>query len=164
MVANADNTSKLWHQCLGHTNFGSLQHMSHLQMVEDLPQIEPPSGVCEGCILGEHHQESFLKERHVSQPLAMVHSDICGPMTTQSLGGAKYFLTFTDDFSCLTWIYIVQSKDDVFGKFKDFKLLVENQAETKIKCLRIGHGEVYTNSTFQTFLKDHRISWHETLS
>jgi hypothetical protein len=104
--------------------------------------------------IGEHHQESFLKERHASQPLVVVHSDICRPMTTQSLGGAKYFLTFTNDFSHLTWIYIVQSKDDVFGKFKDFKLLVENQVETKIKCLRTGCGEVYTNNTFQTFLKD----------
>jgi hypothetical protein len=37
MVANADDTSKLWHQLSGHTNFGSLQHMSHFQMVEDVP-------------------------------------------------------------------------------------------------------------------------------
>jgi hypothetical protein len=61
---------------LGHTNFGTLRHMSHLQMVDDLPKIEPPSGVCEECMLGEHHQESFLKARQVSQPLEMVHSDI----------------------------------------------------------------------------------------
>jgi hypothetical protein len=58
----------------------------------------------------------------------------------------------------------VQSKDDAFGKFKDFKLLLENQDETKINRLWIGRGEVYTRSTFQTFLRDHEISWHETLS
>ena len=66
-----------------------------------------PSGLYEACILGEH-QESLLKERHVSQTLAVVHSDICGPMTTQSLGEAKYFLTFTTNFLPLTRIYIVQ--------------------------------------------------------
>jgi hypothetical protein len=42
MVANVDNTSKLWHQCLGHTNFGTLCHMSCLRMADGLPQIEPP--------------------------------------------------------------------------------------------------------------------------
>jgi len=100
----------------------------------------------------------------VSQPVAMVHGDICVPMTAQSPGGAKYFLTFTDVFSCLTWILIVQSKDDFFGKYEDLKLLVDNQVETKIKCLSTGYGEVYTNITSQTFLKDDRISCHETLS
>ena len=52
--------------------------MSHFHIVEDLPQFEMPSGLCEAFILGEHHQESILKERHVSQTLAVVHSDICG--------------------------------------------------------------------------------------
>jgi hypothetical protein len=66
----------------------------------------------------------FLEERHVSQPLAMVYSDICRSMTTQSLVGVKCFLTYV--FSHLAWIYTVQSKDDIFGKFKDFRLLVEN--------------------------------------
>ena len=61
------------------------------------------------------------------QPL--VHSDICGPMTTQYLGEAKYFLTFTTDFPPLIAIYIVQSGDDIFGKFKDFKLSLKNQLE-----------------------------------
>jgi hypothetical protein len=50
------------------------------------------------------------------------------------------------------------AKDDVFGKFKDFELLVENQAETKIKCLRTGRGEFDTSNTFQTFLKYHNSS------
>ena len=97
-------------------------------IVEDLPKFEIPGGLCEACILGEH-QESLLKERHVSQILAVVHSDICGPMTTQSLGEAKYILTFTNDFPPLTGIYIVISGDDIFGKFKDFKLSLKNQHE-----------------------------------
>jgi hypothetical protein len=51
-------------------------------------------------MLGEHHHESFPKDlvRQASHPLELVHSDICGPMTTPSLGGAKYLLTFIDDF------------------------------------------------------------------
>jgi hypothetical protein len=85
-------------------------------------------------------------------------------MSSQSLGGAKYFLTLTDDFSHLTWVYIVQSKVNVFGKFKDFKLLVENQVETKIKCLKTSCGGFYTDKTLQKFLKDQGTTWHETLS
>jgi hypothetical protein len=63
--------------------------------------------------LGEHHHESFPKSlaRQASHPLELVHSDICGPMTTP-LGGAKYLLTFIDDFSHFLWIYTIQSKDE----------------------------------------------------
>jgi hypothetical protein len=123
MVVNANNDSTLLHQHLGHANFGSLQHMTGIQMIEDLPQIEPHSGVCEGCILGKHHQESFLKVRHVSKLVAMVHSDICWSMTTQSLRGAKYLFNFIDDFSHLGLYSSIQG---CFLKFKDFKLLVKN--------------------------------------
>lgn len=62
MVVSDDDTSKLWHQHLGHTTFGSLRHMNRLQKVKDFPWIEPPSGVYERCIFGERQQESFLKE------------------------------------------------------------------------------------------------------
>jgi hypothetical protein len=135
--------------------------MSLLQIAKDLQRIVPPSGVCEERILGEHHQESFLKARHVSQPLAMFCSDTVHLWVDDHSISS---LTFTNDFPSLTWIYIFQSKNDIFEKFKDFKLLVENQANTKIKCLRNSFGEVYTNSIFQTFLKDHGTYWHETLS
>ena len=30
--------------------------------------------------------------------LQRVHSDVCGPMPTDSIGGKKYFITFIDDY------------------------------------------------------------------
>ena len=37
MVDKIDDTNKLWHQCLVHTNFGTLHHMSCLRMVDGFP-------------------------------------------------------------------------------------------------------------------------------
>jgi hypothetical protein len=92
-------------------------------MVDDLENIEPPNIVYEECLIGKHHQESFPKDKamRASQPLVLVHSDMCGPMVTSSIGVAKSFLTFIDDFSCFLWIYTIKSKDEVFGKFQEFK-------------------------------------------
>jgi hypothetical protein len=64
MVANVDDDSKLWHFRLGHINYGSLRHTSHLHLAEGLPQINPPSGVCEGCVMGRYqliHSDIFVK-------------------------------------------------------------------------------------------------------
>jgi hypothetical protein len=148
---------------LGHTNYGSLRHMSHLHLVEGLPQINPPSGVCEGCVMGKHHRESFPKDnsRWASKPLELIHNDICGPMATSSLGGAKYFLTFIDDFSWFLWVYTIKSKDEVFAKFQEFKNLVEAQCKQKIKCLWFDGGGEYIDNAFCQFLCSHGISWQQ---
>jgi len=59
--------------------------------------------------------------------LELVHSDVFGTISIPSLGNSMYYVKFTDDFSRNTWIYLLSKKYEAFGKFKDFKALVENQ-------------------------------------
>jgi len=47
-----------------------------------------------------------------------------------------YFLTFTDDFSGKTWLYVLKEKKEVLSKFREFKNLVGKQSECKLKYLR----------------------------
>ena len=48
-------------------------------------------------------------------------------MSTLSLSGHKYYVTFIDGFSKKTRIYFLKTKGEVFAWFKEFKALVENQ-------------------------------------
>ena len=64
-----------------------------------------------------------------------------------------YFATFIDDFSQKTWIYFLKGKDEVFSKFKEFKALVENSTNRKIKVLRSDNGGEYTSKDFNSFCK-----------
>jgi len=57
-----------------------------------------------------------------------------------SLGKSVYYVSFIDDFSRNTWIYFLKKKFEVFDRFKEFKALVENQTEKKIKVLRTNNG------------------------
>jgi hypothetical protein len=50
--------------------------------------------------------------------------------------------------------YFLKSKDEVFGKFKEFKALIENLSERKIKILTSNNGGEYTSKEFVTFCKD----------
>jgi len=58
-------------------------------------------------------------------------------MNILSLGGNKYFLTFIDDFSRKTWIYLLKSKDEVFHYFKIFKAFVERESDRQMKMVRM---------------------------
>jgi transposase InsO family protein len=89
--------------------------------------------------------------------MEIIHLDVCGQMTVPSLGNFLYYVTFIDDFSCKTWIYFLKAKDEVFNKFQEFKALVENLSERKIKILRSNHGGEYTSNEFQDFCREARI-------
>ncbi|GKD50569.1 putative RNA-directed DNA polymerase [Tanacetum coccineum] len=59
--------------------------------------------------------------------LDLVHSDVCGPMKTKTLGGCSYFVTFIDDHSRKVWVYTLKTKDQVSDVFKQFHALVERE-------------------------------------
>ena len=50
----------LWHLKFGHLNFKGLNLLHRKNMVKGLPLIEKPDSLCEGCILGKQHRETFL--------------------------------------------------------------------------------------------------------
>ena len=51
---------------------------------------------------------------------AEIYSDLWGPSPMQSLGGRKYYITFTDDFTCYTHLTILRSKDKALTAYKSF--------------------------------------------
>jgi transposase InsO family protein len=75
-------------------------------------------------------------------------------MPSTSLSRYVYYVSFIDDYSCKTWVYFLKSKDEVLGKFKEFKALVENLSERKIKILRSDNGGEYTSNEFGSFFRD----------
>ena len=87
--------------------------------------------------------------------LDLIHSDLCGPMP-KSLGGAQYFVTFIDDHSRKTWVYLLKTKNQVLEVFKQFLSLVERQTGKKLKCIRTDNGGEYTGP-FHAYCKEHGI-------
>ena len=58
--------------------------------------------------------------------LDLVHTDLCGPMSTSARKGYEYVITFIDDYSRYGYIYLMRHKSEAFEKFKEFKAEVEN--------------------------------------
>ncbi|XP_039137235.1 uncharacterized protein LOC120274764 [Dioscorea cayenensis subsp. rotundata] len=82
--------SQLWHDRYGHLNFESLQVLHHKQMVIGLPEVKQFS-CCESCIFGKLSRQPFYsgKSWRAKERLQLVHSDLCGPMQVDSLGGSR---------------------------------------------------------------------------
>jgi len=134
-IANSlDEGAMLWHERLGHLNMARLKNLDAMVINMNLKEV-PLHHVCEACIEGKHQRTSIPKDEttRASKLLELVHSDLCGLMKTTSRGGARYFVTFIDDFSRKNSSYLLRAKGKVFDKFKEYKALVENQTGMKIK-------------------------------
>jgi len=82
--AKVKDENWLWLLRFGNLNFGGLNLLHKKGMLKGLRSIEKSDKLCEGCILGKQHRETFTAGKSVSEkaPLEIVHSDLCGPMQT----------------------------------------------------------------------------------
>jgi transposase InsO family protein len=156
IACSAVESSHIIHQRLGHPSLQKLHLM--------VPSLSKVSNLeCESCQFGKHAR-SFFPDRvnkRAASPFALVHSDIWGPSRVVSCLGYQYFVTFIDDFSRCTWIFLMKNRSDIFSIFKTFCSEINTQFGTNIKILQSDNAREYLSTSFQSFLASQRIL-HQT--
>jgi hypothetical protein len=121
-----------------------------LKALEILPNIVTDTLT----MTGKCHRESCIKCKLVwkpfspttgraTEPLPLVHSDICGPVETAIRGG-QYLLLFIDDDTRHPDECIRKYKSDAVEKFNEWKALIEKELGTQVKPFRTDGGSEYT--------------------
>ena len=91
--------------------------------------------------------------------MQLIHSEVCGPMQSdESLGGAKYFVTFIDDYSRCCKVYFLKQKNEVLNKFKEFEKTFSNECGQ-----RSDNDGDYISEEFEEYLKAQGIHHEMTL-
>ncbi|KAH9655560.1 Integrase catalytic domain-containing protein [Citrus sinensis] len=155
--------TKLWHMRLAHISERGLKELSNQGLLGDdkVTSLE----FCEKCVFGKATRLKFSSGRkETKQTLDYIHSDLWGPSQVPSLGGARYFVSFIDDYSRKVWIYVLKHKSEALGKFKEWDTLIENQTGKKIKRLRTDNGLEYCSKEFEDFCKYKGIARHRTVT
>jgi hypothetical protein len=114
----------LWHSRLGHASTLVVQQVLGRHK---LPFIRDPNkhAVCDACQRGKSHQPPYLQSTSVStSSMDLVFFDVWGLAPT-SVGQNNYYVSFIDDFSKFTWIYLLRHKSEVFQRIHDSQNLVE---------------------------------------
>ena len=151
----------LWHKRLGHFHLRGMQRMMVSDAVRGLPRFRFSSlHNCNSCHLGKHARTKMPKTatHHASQILELVHSDVCGPFKINSTGGARYFVTFVDDFSRKLWIFFISQKSQVLEKFRHFIQLMRTSTGKTVQTLRTDNGGEYTSKAFNDFCSTNGIA------
>jgi hypothetical protein len=143
IACSAVESSHIIHQRLGHPSLQKLHRM--------VPSLSKVSNLeCESCQFGKHAR-SFFPDRvnkRAASPFALVHSDIWGPSRVVSCLGYQYFVTFIDDFSRCTWIFLMKNRSDIFSIFKTFCSEINTQFGTNIKILQSDNAREHLSTYF----------------
>ncbi|GJR06706.1 retrovirus-related pol polyprotein from transposon TNT 1-94 [Tanacetum coccineum] len=147
-------SSNVWHARLGHVNFNSLRRLIKFNSI---PNCHIDSKYkCETCVEAKLTRTSFKSVKRTTEPLDMVHTDICDLKSLPTKGGNKYFIMFIDDCTKYCYVYLLKSKDEAIDKFVLYKNEVENQLGKKIKVVRSDRGGEYV-SPFAELCAQHGI-------
>ena len=140
-----------WHQRLAHVSKDTLVKFGDNTFADlTISACEGDHGSthhCRPCEVGKQHRLPFHSvptEKRRSKPLELVHSDLCESHII-SLGGGRYVLTFTDDYTRHCRVYILSNKlsSTVLATFKEYQAWAERQSGHKIKELRTDRGTEY---------------------
>jgi transposase InsO family protein len=115
--------------------------------------------VCAPCrhgkiIAASHSPVNTVMTEHFGQ---LLHMDIVGPSRIHSMGGRWYVLVIIDDYSHYSWIFFLESKDEVFEHFRSLALMLNNEHPNCLKVIHNDNGTEFRNASFDEFCLEHEI-------
>ena len=116
-------------------------------MVQGLPAIKTSCGLFKGVLSTNTLSTSLIRERKVMQRVFWGGFILISmEQFILNLSVVHGILTFIDDFSGYTWVFVLNKKSEFLERFTEFKALVENAFGRKIKYLRYDNGWEYISS------------------
>ncbi|KAI5323119.1 hypothetical protein L3X38_032191 [Prunus dulcis] len=114
---------------------------------------------CETCVMAKSHRTVFpFSNNKAALPFELVHSDVWGPTRVTS-HGFRWFVTFIDDCTRLTRVYLMKHKYDVASILPVFCAMVSTQFHASVKVFRTDNGGEYMNHTLTQFFRDQGGFW-----
>jgi hypothetical protein len=116
--------------------------------------------VCAHChhgkmITASHSLGNTMMTEH---PRLLLHMSIVGPSRVRSMGGKCYVLVIVDDYSRYSWIFFLESKDEVFEHFRSLALRLNNEHPNCFKVIRSGNRTEFRIASFDEFCLEHGIN------
>ncbi|CAA7269926.1 unnamed protein product [Cyclocybe aegerita] len=121
---------------------------------------------CKLCVYAKATRKSVPKERageRASEFGGEVHSDLWGPAPVSTQGGRRYYVTFIDDKTQLTHLYLMRNKSDTFAKYREYEAWCDAQLGARVKVLHSDRGGEYTGKEFVVHLKARSMARKQTV-
>ncbi|GJV70759.1 integrase, catalytic region, zinc finger, CCHC-type containing protein [Tanacetum coccineum] len=151
LMSKATSTkSWLWHRRLSHLNFGTINDLTRLDLVDGLSKFKyGKDHLCFAYERGKSkkasHPPKLVPSNH--SKLELLHMDLCRPMRVASINGKKYILVIVDDYSRYTWVYFLHLKDETPEIINIFIAQAQLNYKAKVCKICTDNGTEFKNAT-----------------
>jgi transposase InsO family protein len=169
LTGTPTESAELWHRRFGHLGYDTLGRMAEQHSVQGISTnkasfLKAKDELCETCIMSKQTRRSFpTSEAKSTQPLELVHMDLCGPLPEKSLGGASYLATFLDDYTRYSIVKPIKLKSDTVSEVKTVINAMETATGHKTKAVRTDNGLEYLNDELVQYFKDKGVHHQKTV-
>ena len=121
-----------------------------------MPRIAHPEQLCDAFLVGKQRRAPFPAQAHfrASEPLELVHADLCGPIDPTTPAGKKYFLLCIDDHNRYMSVHLLEKKSDVGAALKRAQAAAELELNKKLRTLRTDRGGEFTSAALAAYFDD----------
>ncbi|XP_078436651.1 uncharacterized protein LOC144707428 [Wolffia australiana] len=114
-------------------------------------------------LLGKHFRSSYSRCDSIpcTKPFDLVHCDVWGPSRVSSRSHFRYYFVFVDDFSRLSWVYLLHDRTDVLSSVRQFLQEISTQYSSTPKILRTDNALEFVQSALQDLCSSRGII-HQT--
>ncbi|GJT71032.1 retrovirus-related pol polyprotein from transposon TNT 1-94 [Tanacetum coccineum] len=161
MACATSTKSWLWHQCLSHFNFDTINDLAKNDLVTGLPKFKyHKDHLCPSCEQGKSKKAPHPPKPvpNSKQRLHLLHMDLCGPMRVESINGKRYVMVIMDDYSCYTWVHFLRSKDKALEEIKTFLKKITVLLQALVIIVRTDNGTEFKNQVLQEYFNSVGIS------
>ncbi|GBN50177.1 hypothetical protein AVEN_1957-1 [Araneus ventricosus] len=139
---SSNDDLEVWHRKYCHVNPHYIFNTSYNDSVRELPNLKSKAVVREPCLLAKSKRRSFkpIGKMRSTKPLELLHLDVCGPLTSNSIQSHRYFLSITDDYSSNVTTFPMKRKTEVFSCFTKYQKGAERFTNSKIVNIRTDNG------------------------
>jgi hypothetical protein len=150
-ISKIEEASWRWHARYDHLNFPALQKLSTESMVRGLPVIKGVDKLCDGCLIRKQRRSPFPTRAtyRATEPLELMHGDLCGPIKPTTPGGENLFLLLVDDLSWYMWLVLLGAKSEAVAAIKQVHARAEGECGKHLRVLRTDRGGEFTSTSFQ---------------
>jgi hypothetical protein len=100
---------------------------------------------------------SLVNTVMTEEPRQLLHMDTVGPSRVRSMGGKWYVLVIVDDYSSYSCVFFLESKNEVFERFRSLALRLNNEHPNCLKAIHSYNGTEFRNASFNQFCLEHSV-------
>ena len=144
------------HRCMGHIAPSAAKLLVEKNLINGIQlDLSSEATVCESCEWAKSVRKLIQKVREGERAESIgdeVHADLWGPAPVATINHKEYYVSFTDDHSHYSHLYLLHTKDETYDAYLHYEAWLKTQKQVVVKKLHTDRGGEFLSKEFSAHL------------